>query len=308
MVSTRDLRSSSPTLMLNKHPAHRHHAEGHRPDDRQEGIGRREGRKPGAADGFKQKEIDDQAAEHFHKPGQRAGIPQPRDGEGLPPFHRAGGQLPFGPAPEIPGRLNEQEHPQGHGGAEPQPEGAQGNGDDEQVVQNAVDREARDARGHGQLPAVFQRKEGEQLLAHQQGRDPERLAVNVIVQQRQVRLHAHEHGRRFRDGAQRQRRGDQHAHGAGKEQVQGEQAADLLPVPGQVPAVEHLRPAHHHDAGRVQEMIERAEQPDGAHGGLADGVAGVQAVHDAVDRADHDQQHLVRQQPEKQPRQQFIFG
>ncbi|MBR4458894.1 MAG: hypothetical protein IKS31_08045 [Clostridia bacterium] len=55
-------------------------------------------------------------------------------------------------------------------------------------------------------------------------------------------------------------------------------------------------------------MIERTEQSDGTHGGFPvfDEVAGEQAVHDPVDRADHDQQDLVGQQPEKQSREQPV--
>ena len=54
-------------------------------------------------------------------------------------------------------------------------------------------------------------------------------------------------------------------------------------------------------------MIERAEQPDGAHGALPQHVARVQAVHNPVDRADDDQQNLIRQQPEKQTSQELVL-
>ena len=46
---------------------------------------------------------------------------------------------------------------------------------------------------------------------------------------------------------------------------------------------------------------------DGTHGGIAfaDPVAGIQTVHNAVDRVDDDQQHLVREQTEKQSGQKL---
>ncbi len=88
---------------------------------------------------------------------------------------------------------------------------------------------------------------------------------------------------------------------AGDDQQNREQVVDFAPVPCQIPPVEHLRTADKHDARRVKKMIQRAEEADGAHGGLADLVAGVKAVHDAVDRGDDEQQDLKGQESEEEP-------
>ena len=55
-------------------------------------------------------------------------------------------------------------------------------------------------------------------------------------------------------------------------------------------------------------MIERAVEPHRAHGLFADDIAGIQAVDNAVDRIDGDQQHLKGQQPEEQPGNQFFVS
>ena len=175
------------------------------------------------------------------------------------------------------------------------------------MVADAVHRKAQYAGDHRPFALVFQGQKREQLLADDQRGDAYRLAEDVVVEHLQIRLGADQDARGPRDNADGQQRAGQQPEPAGHHQRHGEQVVDPAAVTRQITPVEHLRAADEHDARRVQEVIQRPEQADGAHGGLADEVAGIQAVHDAVDRGDDQQQHLVRQELEKQPRQQLVF-
>ena len=100
-----------PDADAEEHPADGGHAEGNRPDDCQQRIGRGERGDTDAPDIFQHQDIHDQTAQHFPKAGDRAGIAEPDDLRALLALPGAQGEAQLRlPAQEVDG-LNAEKRP-----------------------------------------------------------------------------------------------------------------------------------------------------------------------------------------------------
>ena len=306
-----DILDRPPVLLAVGHAEHHardgYHAEGHRPEEAQQRVVGREGRKPFHA-GVPQDEIVQRDAAHklvaqYHRPGRadlqdRAEFPpvQPAKGEG----HRQ-----RGPPAEIVTGLDGQEHPHARGRTQREPKHAH--------VQRANEKQVRKQgrndtgqRGQSRQPgAVLQGKIGSQLAADHHRYDADRLAQQVLIEQQPHRAIVCDEPRKIEERHEEIADDDRCRHQQRCNHIQREGIADPVIGPlAQVFPVQYGCPAHKQRAYSVDQHAQGHIEPDGSHGFHTQHIAGKKTGCDAVDRADRGKEYLRRQQAKHKPRNQ----
>ena len=288
------------------HAGHRQHAAGDGPEQTEEGVGSGKGGNAHAAHKAQGQHVDDQSADGLISVAQGAGNADFEDLSACFQTDAAQTKVQHGLAPEIVEELHAGKDPQAQRGGQSQTEGLHAQHRHKEVVQRQVGQDVGDACRGGQLVLVFQGKETGELLADDLGHDAHRhadeIAVKVGADGGIGSECAGEIEKACGKEGQRRHRGE-------KEGQQDIQRKDVLDagelIFAHVFSADDLGAAHHHGVQRQEKGVERVVQADGAHGVGTHKVGCKQGGDDAVDRADHRQQHLDGQQAEAQALKHF---